>query len=276
MSGTNVCFRELRSTDHSRHYDGSIAAEIGSIPAYQEVPYDQKPSTYFHLTGWGCTIGAGNLPRCTSVKAGHTAVSIAHTGRGFHNALQRNAEEIAIMLDSLGGDDEKRVIALSESGATAVRGLRMAKTAVRSLTVVAPAEIIMGDTPFSLLLRAASMAKEELKDFLDHPLVGARLLAAGFSVALRRPAAMVSEALELSTHTSHEDLRAIKEVPNPPHLRLVACQEDRLMPPTKLAAAAENLPFDEVITYRGRNAGHLALIYDAGLTEMILKLDETA
>lgn len=261
-------------TDYGSRYSGVVESDRHETPITWREPPKNKQSgmAYVMATGWLGEKASMRLPAHEAVRAGHIAVTFGYTNRRIDDVLQRNAEDLTNVIDSLPAGLKKSAIALSMSGRVLVQALARTQSELTSATLVAAAGYIDGNDHSwkEIGEHFGATGIEAVGMFIKNP--SQALYVGGTTVrnCARRGLAVAAEFGELIHGTEHDNLMALKAEPSAPHMRFMYGVNDRLLPAWAQVESVANLPFDEVESYQG---GHLALVHDQALSRRIFELD---
>lgn len=233
----------------------------------------QSGTAYVLAPGWTNPHTAMRFSAIAAVNHGHTAVSLNHTNKGASAALQKNADDIAAVLDAMPNDMELAVIGHSMGGATAIMALGQTDRQVQRATVVAPARHLLEHYyTTGNIARQIWEARREPRS-LEGDIQTARVLGSTtLRHILQRPLAVGAEFFALMRGSVHDELRALKAYPDAPYLRIAYGDTDGLFPAFAMEDSIKDLPYDDRIRYEG---GHCRVNYDPALAETLLTLDDT-
>ena len=206
-----------------------------------------------------------------ATKFGHTAVTMEYTNQGTEGALAQDVQDVVAVTKALPRNTRRAAIGFSMGGA--ILTMALARTGVERATLVAPGKYLSPHYYSRLEIMRRFVA--EIGEAADPGIIGNLrnalwLGATSLMNYARRPWAVHAELVELLRDPVWSALREAKARPNPPYVRFMYGLHDRLLPAEAQRASIADLPFDEVVGYRGE---HGRLTYDPTLAADIFERD---
>jgi pimeloyl-ACP methyl ester carboxylesterase len=262
--------------EHERSYgirqEGWVLTEDTATPITLRTPYDSSDSLLVLANGWTGDLNSMRTPAIEAVRAGHNAVTFGYSNTGTRAALEENAKEMATVMKAMPHKWEQSVMGLSMGGRVAIMAMRRPDVPRQnSATLVASAGFLPRNPSLRETIQHLSAEGAELAvHSLIRPLTAAKV---GYSAArhvVRRPWAVGAEIMELTHGSVHDDVLALKELPDAPDLHFAYGDRDKLIPPDVQEEGIVDMPFDTVWRYPG---GHTALVFRPVIARRLLGVD---
>lgn len=260
-------------TNYGRRFHGMVKTEKGNIPITWREPtkHEQSEVAYVLSTGWLGEKCSMRIPAHEAVRMGHVAVSFDYTNRSIHHPVKQNEESLTAVIDALPNDLRKNAIGLSMGGRVLTEALTKTESKVQIATMVASAGYIKGNTSRLRALQHFIATAPEAIDFLRRdPIHAWRLGASVMHNCIARNVAVAAEINDLINGSVRDLVEEIKDQPQPPYLRFMYGERDKLLPAQLQIEGLVDLPFDHIEPYPG---GHLDLVRHKYLARRIFELD---
>jgi len=259
-------------TEYGTRYDGRVVDGRRSINITYRTPHAAEDADTVYINANGLSAGKATmrLGAIIGAHAGHKTVTVDYTNRFPKKCLDSNAKDIAIVAEAFSDDHHKRLIGLSEGGAVAVRAMLLTK--VHAASLINPAGIIAeNNLSWREGLNLVSSVVPEVAGYMKKDPVGTLLLGAScLANCVKRPGGVIGEMNELRHGNEHDNLHAIKQAAEAPHVRICWSQADNLLKGALLEAGAQLLPVDDRVTFAG---GHCDWASDPVLAHTIYQRD---
>jgi hypothetical protein len=231
-----------QSTDYGRRADGVVETGQQPIKVTARQPHEMDKSIAYVLApGLGVDKASMRVPALAIVEAGYTAITLSYNNTGADEPLEHNAQNIADAIDSLEEPEIVRYVGLSEAGGLGPMALRLTESPVHSATFVAPA--MFGREQCSNWEVAKHFAIEGVEGakMWRNPKHAAYITLSALGNCVGRRQAVLAELKALPNGSVHDAVREVAERPNPPNLRAIIMENDKLIPAWLQISGSEEL-----------------------------------
>jgi pimeloyl-ACP methyl ester carboxylesterase len=224
---------------------------------------------YVLVNGW--TTGKNSMRQAAmeAARHGHTAYTFDYTNTHRRDALGHNATDLTTMIEAMPRHARIGLIGLSMGGAVATVAMNRVGHKVDEATLVASGRYLLPEF-YSKRQIVRHLISHSAESVLHHGRFTDDMHLLGTSVinCAKRGPAVIGEFLELVDGDVHEELRSIKSQSNAPLVQFWYGSGDRLLPAEAQLASIQDLPFDQIIEYRG---GHDLLARSPALAHSIFE-----